>query len=334
MPTTQFDDMKYLTTILLLFPLLAQTQTPDTLTADLPFFEKQAVEYQQWLVKNGLNAVLRVQYVEVRSDTQFILYLGFYTSSADSARALWDGLRAEYRQLNTGDSLEKALFDRMVFAMAVPPKQAEIRVFETYNLNIKAEFGRRLFFRNGKFETVSKAQKSEDRKIKITPVRLQSNGKPMSTDAFQKKCSRDRVFAILKKYFTGKYSNVKCENRQPNIKFFNEEDELHFEVRNLCKEVLKDEENPWWCKVLYQVNYTNEKHCIKRERLMVHITYESTDKGRSFILRTKIDASYGSGWYDNPRDNGYHDLQLDFPDYLATYADELNQEISKILICD
>jgi hypothetical protein len=71
------------------------------------------------------------------------------------------------------------------------------------------------------------------------------------------------------------------------------------------------------------------KTCIKRERLDIHIQYEETTEG--FRLITEINAAYGSGWYDKPRDNGYHDLQIDYPAELKRYADVLSQEIYQFL---
>lgn len=319
---------------LLFFAARLLAQSPESLGKDLPFFQKQANTYGKWLDQAGLGQLLRVQDVEVRGDTACILYLGFYATDADTVLAQWERLKLDYKTLLRGDSLEKELYDRMLFLMAVPPGQGEIRLFNTYDLSITPCFARRIYTQNGQLRTAVKFCKSEDRQIRIAPCNVSRNGKPISAKTFQQQFSKAVLFQKLKPFLTQKYAKGKCDGRIPKITFLNDTEELHFEVRDLCREILIDESNPWWCEVLYGVGYlnTDQKNCIKRERLVAHITYEKNDGESGFVLKTKIDGAYGSGWYDNPRDNGYHDIQTDYPEYLRRYADKLNEEILQFLL--
>ncbi len=314
---------------LLLLQAAVCAQQPESLGADISFFRQQAVVYQQWLTHSGMGNTLRVADMEVRADTQCILFLGFYTTDADSAHAQWKRLGLDYQGLGTGDSLEKALFDRLIFLMEVPPKQGEVRVLNTFDLNVKPCFGRRIHLTSGQLRTAVKSCKSENQELVIRPCDLTRNGRPMSAKTFELAYSQSAVFEKLIPYLTQKYTQTQCDGRYPRIIFHNVVNELHFEVLDLCKEILTDEVNPWWCDLLYELGYLDKdtKNCIKRERIVGHITYEKNGAGAGFVLKTKIDAAYGSGWYDKPRNNGYHDLQNDYPDYLGRYARLLNENM-------
>ncbi|MDX2133477.1 MAG: hypothetical protein SFV52_01745 [Saprospiraceae bacterium] len=323
--------LQHLLPFFLLLPGAIIAQTAEPLGADIPFFQRQANVYQQWLEQSGLGAALRVEQVEVRADTQFILYLGFYTEDPDTALARWEQLRVDLRALDTGDSLEKALFDRMTYLMSVPPKQGEIRLFNTYDRSQTPCFARRIHLQDGRLRTAAKFCKSEERKITVNACNIKKDGRPMSAKAFQKQFAKDSVFQRLIPYLTQKYTRSRCDGRNPTIIFHNTSDELHFEVRDLCKEILTDEENPWWCEALGYLSGSNV-NCIKRERLVGHITYEKDPSGTGFVLKTKIDGAFGSGWYDKPRDNGYHDIQAQYPGDLRRYADKLNEDIRQFLL--
>ena len=88
----------------------------------------------------------------------------------------------------------------------------------------------------------------------------------------------------------------------------------------------KEPGNP---EALYGLGCGSCKNCIKRERLDVHIAYLETRQG--YQLKLDVNAAYGSGWYDKPRDNGYHDIQLERPADLKKYADRLSSELYTFL---
>lgn len=315
-----------------LCPGFLWAQPSENLGADAEFFKKQTQAYQAWLTQTGLDQILQVQDFELRADTLCILYLGFQGEDADSVQAQWQQAKADYAALGAGDSLENALFERMVYLMSIQPHQAEIRLFNTYDLSATPCFARRIYRRNGQLNTVARFCRSEERQIKIEQHSLKQNGRPLSSQSFQRQFSKEAVFKKIKPYLEQKYSRSPCDGRYPTIRFFDATEELFFEVKDLCKEVLTDEQNPWWCETLYRAGMLskNGKNCIKRERLVAHIQYENT--GAGFLLRVKVDAAFGSGWYDKPRDNGYHDIQSAYPEYLRRYADKLNEEIRYLLL--
>lgn len=304
-------------------------QTTDLLSKDTDFFRQQAVLYQRWLDQDGLGGTLHVQETEVRGDSLVILYLGFYSTNIDTVFGQWDRLKADYELAGTGTSLEHTLFNKMTRFFGINPEQGQVRLFETYNLSVNPCFKVRILFQNDSIKIIEGRCKDESRIIAIRASDLSIANKKNSTATFKKMNTKKAVFDRLIPFLQQRYTQQQCDLRWPKFDLQSSSEELHFVVNDLCKEVLYDESNPWWCEVLKSWSCEGCKNCIKRERLDVHIYYEATAEG--FRLKTDIAASYGSGWYDKPRDNGYHVLDLDYPQYLKLYADKLSKEIFDFL---
>lgn len=303
-------------------------QTTDSLSKYADYFRQQTLSYQQWLDQSGLGQTLRVQEVEVRNDDLVILYLGFYSENADSVIAQWNKLKEDYQAVDFSVTLEKELFNKMTWYLEVSPKQGEVRLFNTYNLDSIACFKTKIYFQNDSIKTFQGFCRNEIRTVTVRAADLKIGGKKISTTTFRKQFTKKTVFDSLVPYLRNRYVLQNCDMRQPAFQLHGASEELHFVVTDLCKEVLYDESNPWWCEIL-EPWCQGCKNCIKRERLDVHIYYEGTGDG--FQLKLDVAASYGSGWYDKPRDNGYHNLELDYPQYLKQYADKLSKEIFDFL---
>lgn len=305
-------------------------QPTDRLNDYAPFFRQQSLTYQKWLDQSGLGAVLRVQDTEVRDDTLVLLYLGFHTENADTVWAQWQQLKTGYRNLGGASSLERELFDKMAYYLEIRPEQGQVRLFDTYHLGKTACFKTKIYALQDTVRTLEWRCMNEMRTVSVKASDLSASKKKLSSTAFKKQYGQQAVFDKLIPYFRNRYTRQQCDNRFPKFNLFSGGEDLHFTVNDLCKEVLTDESNPWWCKALYGAGCGSCKNCIKRERLDIRIRYEASADG--FRLVTDINAAYGSGWYDKPRDNGYHDLQLDYPQALKTYADQLNEAIYQLLI--
>jgi len=316
--------MKHLLLFLFLFFQTAlPAQPPESLAPYRDFFEKQGVEYQKWLDGNGLGQVLRVQNVEVLRDTTVVLYLKFRSEDTDTVAAQWEQLKRDYALRQSGASLPKELFHKMTWYFSIAPRQGQVRLFDTYDEDRIACFKCNIRLRGGAVRDSVTGCKSEIRTLEVKATDL-SGLKPVSVAEFKKRNDKKAVFAKLAPWLETRYTRPQCPARTPRFDWYDRADELHFRVSDLCREVLTDEEDSWWCLVL-----CNCKTCAKRERLDLRIRYEETAGG--FKLHCDVSASYGSGFYDKPRDNGYHDLEVDYKTYLVRYADKLKEEIRVFL---
>ena len=217
----------------------------------------------------------------------------------------------------------------MTWFFELGPEQSEVRLFNTYNLDSIACFKLKIYFQNDSIKIAEGLCRNEIRTFTVQAVDLKNVGKKISTKSFKNRFSKKAVFSSLIPYLRNRYERQPCDLRQPSFRLYGSSEEIHFVVTDLCKEVLYDESNPWWCEVLKTWACDGCKNCIKRERLDVRIYYESTGDG--FRLKLDVAASYGSGWYDKTRDNGYHNIEFVYPEYLKAYADKLSEEIHSFL---
>lgn len=308
-------------------------QTPDTLSRYADFFHRQIQPYQSWLDQSGLGQVLYARETEVRGDSLLILYLGFHAANTDTVLAQWDLLKRGFDALHSGATLEQELFHKMTYYMEIAPEKAQVRLFDTYeqvNGAYKtACFKARIQFAADSVKTSVGRCMDETRIIAVQAPQLQGARSRTAVASFKTKNSKQAVFARLLPYLQARYTRQQCDDRYPNFQHLDNGEDLHFIVNDLCREVLTDAENPWWCQALYGLGCGSCKNCIKRERLDVHIAYLETRQG--YQLKLDVNAAYGSGWYDKPRDNGYHDIQLERPADLKKYADRLSSELYTFL---
>ncbi len=311
---------------LLLFispPLFSQ---PEDLRKDQSFFFQKQILYQQWLDYNGLGKTLRVRDMEVESQ-QVALYIDFPSENADSVQAAWIQLKKDYQALNTGLSLEKALFYKMLHLMELRQSAANIQLYDTYDTRKEPCFYRGIYFKNDVFQVDSSGCKSKSLDIYVSPNDLKSAKKP-SNGAFQKQYTQQYVFDKIHQYARQRYERTVCIGRYPKVSAPQIDGNImRFEVTDLCKEVLKDAQNNEFCAFLNQ--YVKPCNWIQREKLTFTFIYQAKDN--AFQLKCELEGKVGSGYYDQVGRGGYLDMEIDLDGYLTDYAKKLQYELKDIL---
>lgn len=315
---------------LMLAALLWATITPmlsaqlEDLTRDTAFFRQQKLEYQRWLDQTGMGKTLKVQALKVTSD-DVSLYLGFHATELDEIVNAWDTLKVAY-ETQGGMTLEEQLFFRLVSFMGLRQEAASIQIYDTYDLSLDPLFFRGIYYDEGQIRVDVNNPKSQIRDIKINYTDV-SGAKKSSKAEFSRQYTRDYVFDRVMAFAVEKYGRPKCEGRNPKVKRLPNEDHLRFQVSDLCKEVLVDEQNPVVCRWLKTLGY----NCtwIKRELLTFTVIYIPTESG--FQLNITLEGKVGSGYYDDIRRDAYMDMETDFKSYLEDYADQIALEIKDYL---
>ena len=306
---------------------LSLSAQKEDLTKDKAFFEQQAKLYQRWLEHNGLGKTLLVKTVEVEPQ-QVALYLAFPNENADSAAAAWDQLKKDYTALNTGLSLEQELFYKMLHLMELRQSAANVQLYDTYDTRKEPCFYRGFFLKEGTFQVDSSGCKSKKLDIYISPGDL-SGAKKHAAATFQKQYTQQYVFDKIHRYAKQRYEQNTCENRRPVVSPpLIDGNLMRFEVTDLCKEVLKDEQNNTVCSFLSK--YLKPCNWIKREKLTLSFIYQPKDSG--FLLKCEVEGKVGSGFYDQVGRGGYLDMEIDFDGYLKDYADKLQYELKQAII--
>lgn len=307
----------------LAMPLMAQRED---LTKDRDFFHKQELLYQRWLDHSGLGKMLRVKTVEVEAQ-QVALYLAFPTENADSVIAAWAQLKRDYGTLQTGLSLEQALFYKMQQLMELRESVANVQLYDTYDTRKEPCFYRGIYVKDDVFQVDSSGCRSKILEIRMTPGDLRAAKKP-SQSAFQKQYTQQYVFDKIYQYAKQRYEKEACSGRYPKVGAPQMDGNvMRFEVMDLCREVLKNAQNPAICVFLNN----NVKPCnwITREKLTFTFIYQI--KGDGFQLKCDLEGKVGSGYYDEVGRGGYLDMEIDFDGYLTDYATALQYQLKDIL---
>lgn len=315
----------------LVFLLLALTSPlraqKEDLAKDTAFFNQQARLYQRWLEHNGLGKTLRVKTVEVESQ-QIALYLAFPTENADSVSASWAQLQKDYAAQNTGMSLEQELFYKMLHMMEVRQSAANVQLYDTYDNRKEPCFYRGIYVKDGVFQIDTGGCRSKRLDVYITPGDL-GGAKKHSVETFQKQFTQQYVFDKIHQYAKQRYEKKTCENRNPTVSPPQiDGNMMRFDVIDLCKEVLKDEQNNGVCSFLSK--YLKPCNWIKREKLTLTFIYQTKDNG--FWLKCEVEGKVGSGYYDQVPRGGYLDMEIDFDGYLTDYANKLQYELKQAIL--
>lgn len=304
-------------------PLVAQRED---LTKDKVFFSKQSEQYQRWLEHTGLSRGLKVRTVEVEPQ-QLALYLEFPTDDPDTVAAVWDRLKTDYAKLNTGLSLERALFFKTLQFMEVRQSVANVQLYDTYDTRKEPCFYRGIYVKDAQLVVDSSGCKSKKVDIYMSPGDLQGVKKPSPAE-FQRKYAQDIVFDKIYQYAKQRYERQTCVNRHPSVGAPQTDGNvMRFEVTDLCKEVLKDAQNDVFCDFLNR--YFKECNWIQREKLSFTFVYQAKDNG--FVLKCEVEGKVGSGFYDEVGRGGYFDMEIDFDGYLEDYAKRLQSELKQVL---
>lgn len=302
----------------------AQAQLED-LTLDEPFFQQQKNLYQRWLDQTGAGRYLRVQ--DLRVEPQRVrLYLGFHSANTDTIADTWRALKAAHEAL-PGLTFEEALFFRMTTLMGLRQQAAVIEVYDTYDLSRESLFFRGIHFREGRVTVEENNPKSPaPRLINIPAASVKSSSKTGKAQV-PKAYTKEYVFDQIMQFARQKYAKSPCELRYPAVHPKPHEDYLRFDVSDLCREVIKEAENPTVCQWLRGIGY----NCNWTTRELLSFTFVFVPAAEGFSLHLSLEGRVGSGYYDSVKRSGYMDMELDFKDELEAYADAIVLEIKKHL---
>ncbi len=294
----------------------------NSLLQDSLFFKSQAVIYQKWLEQSGLSSLVSVSDVAIKPQSIEVILIG-NTSDYRDFWSYWKQWSLDFRTEKT-ISLEQQLFYKLHHMMDVEQEQITLNVYDRL-----PGFCHRIYisFSNGKVQVRRQSCRAKERDIEVSPASFYGM-KDISYEQIKKQYNKFAVFNAILTYAEGKYRKSKCEMRYPEVTLLEKEDVLRFVVTDLCKEVLKDETDPFICKVLRR--FGHQCNWIKREKLEFLITYQTLPEG--IKIGVEIDGKYGSGYYENVKRGGYHLMDIDFDEYLEDYADQMKNEFKKVIL--
>ena len=311
-----------LITCLLVAPVWAQIEN---LTEDEAYFLQQKDEYQRWMDQTGLGRYLHVQDLRVEPE-RVRLYLGFKASGADTIVDIWNQLKASHES-RPGPKFEESLHFRMCNLMGLRQQVAVIEIYDTYDLSREPLFFRGIHYDAGRVQVQENNPKGAlPRYINIRPSDIKSSSKAGNA-AFSKQYTKDYVFEQIMQFARQKYAISRCDQRNPEIHPKPYEDYLRFDVTDLCREVIKEAQNPTICKWLNRLGHNC--NWTARELLSFTFVYLPTNDG--FTLHLTLEGRVGSGYYTDVKRRGYMDMELDFKQELEDYADAIVFEIKKYL---
>ena len=315
-----------------LFPasVMAQRQNIDK---DLPFFRAQAAEYQRWLDATGIGEALRVDQVRVRDSTKLELLLLVQSTDLDTAIGKWKRLQQDFLAGEGYPVIEK-LFHVFVHKMEIPPGQGNVQIYvkDTKDEYIPC-FYIWIWQDTSGIQTEERLNECRSSQLEldliVRPIALRNTG-AVQTSRINARYGPDAVFDEVLRYARARFTNPRCEGRQPRIEGIDRKgNRLSFAVSDLCKEVLNEEQEPLWGTIL-NLFYAKDKSFVKRERLSFSFTYIASDGQPGYALSGWIQGKFGSGIYQ-PRQSGYIDMDPDFMDYLETYAKDFQTKLREYL---
>ena len=300
-----------------------RAQKSQDLRQDEAFFNRQSQVYQKWLNKAGFGQYFRVRELDVQ-EKRLDLYLEFRSDSLELIINQWNTAKERFEN-GSGLTLEQQLFYKATSLMEVRQSLVSVQLYDTYDLRKAPLFSRAIYFDDGVVKTEESNPKSKIDKINLSPSMI-SGGKSGSVAEFRKQYNKQFVFDCIARFVKERFEKEVCIDRKPEVRILEDQEVLRFEVVDLCKEVLKNE-NSTICGWLQALGY--DCNWAKRELLIFTITHESTVDGIRVMV--ELDGKVGSGFYANVSRGGYVSMEVDRDEELENYADELAIEIRKML---
>lgn len=300
-----------------------RAQKSQDLRQDEAFFNQQSQLYQRWLDKAGFGQYFRFRELDVQ-EKRLDLYLEFLSDDLDLIINQWNTAKERFED-GSGLTLEQQLFYKATGLMEVRQGLVSVQLYDTYDLRKTPLFSRAIYFEDGVVKTEESNPKSKIDKINLSPSMI-SGGKSGSVAEFRKQYNKAFVFDCIANFARERFTKTLCIDRKPEIRILEDQEVLRFEVIDLCKEVLKNENSTicGWLKTLgYDCNWA------KRELLTFTTTHENTVDG--IRVKIELDGKIGSGFYANVSRGGYISMEVDRDKELENYADELAIEIRKML---
>lgn len=267
------------------------------LTKDAIFFNKQAKEYEKWLLESDFKKIVIYQEIEITND-KIILNL------AINSDLEWFGLKKSYNPENS-TAIPELLFARMLHLFELPNECAEIRItdYKKYFVNIA--------YKDNKLVVIEPNPKGVVKNdITIPVVKINNLKKQTTQDVIESNVEnvKNRIEAYLKKYYkekTARFSNAK-------VKIWQDETSVYANISNITKEIIYDNLLGYW--ELIDI-------IIKVEQIEDNVKINYTLQGK-----------YGAGIFTAPRQNDYMDMEKEYKAYIDSYNEQLKANIRKELL--
>lgn len=311
---------------LLLSCLVTPLAGQGDLREDADYFRQQADVYGRWLASSGLGQYLSVEDLVVEAD-EVNLFLNLGTTDIDRVVSRWEALE---RQTGGTDShgLEQTLFYKARTIFRVPITALSVEVYDNYD-QPNVNFQRTIYYANGlRVEREKSLLKSKVRRIALAAKPVAEGG--LTRAEFDRRYSRERVFTCLRSFARARYERLTCERRKPTMEIIGDDEGnvLQFEVIDLCREVLRDQQQHLVCGWLRRLGL--DCNWAEREMLVYTVTYAPTAEG--FTLELDIDGRVGSGFYDHVGRRGYRNIEEDFDEEFTRYANRIRREFRDYLL--
>lgn len=294
------------------------------------FFQKQSKIYGNWLSSEGFSP-LEVYSIKTTED-RLSLYLAFPYEKTDSTAAAWKQVKRDF-EAKSPLLLEEQLLYKAVQLMSIGQDSLDIQLYDASGYEGgPACFFRGIYFDEGEVKVDSTYFgdcRPVERELYLEPSDFSQMQKG-SVQQMQEWLPRNRLYDYILAYAQKRFKLQKadCSNRYPRLDVLENKKHLRFEIKDLCKEVLRDEENSMWCGI---VSWLNDEQCNwrRREMLTFTFTYNKSDEGIDVSCR--IDGKIGSGVFSRLDENGYHDMEKDFKRVLEKYTDRFMVELFEYL---
>jgi hypothetical protein len=280
--------------ILLLFSQLAYSQD---LLKDSIFFQKQALEYQNWLLGAGISKIVKYENMEMLSDKVILRFE--LKSDLD-----WLGLKKSYND-SSPNSISELLFTRMIHLFEVPQENAEINLTDHKNYYVN------ISYKNNKLLVVEPNPKGFVTNNLIIPV--------VKINKLKKECTQDVVESnvefvknIIEDYLRNFYHNKTARFSQAKVKIWQDDNTVYAKVSNITKEIIYDSFIGYWELIDYVVKVEQVENNVK--------------------INYTLQGKYGAGIFVAPRQNDFVDMERDYKMYLDTYNEQLKSNIRKELL--
>lgn len=280
------------------------------------FFEQQSRAYQDWLQQTGLSQALRLHEVQVLREG-VLLNLQFATAQADSVSALWYGAKDAY-EADHLLTLEEALFLKMLRLLDLQSDQALLQIRSDYR-GLGTEYFLKIYTEAGHLQTDQNFSKGYFDKIELalTAARGAISDGQLAAGTLARRDIYKRVQGFVEQQYRPK---ADCPDSRPTIDaFLSMNDKLLVSVSGLCREVLTQQDELLFCRVLKRLR--QDCSSVKRESLHFEFDFDETS-GR---LYCQLDGKYSNDYLL------YHgkvrDMDDGFEDFLQAYGDRFLQTL-------
>jgi hypothetical protein len=215
----------------------------------------------------------------------------------------------------------------MTNLMGLRQQAAVIEIYDTYDLSREPLFFRGIYFRDGRVAVEENNPKGAQTRLIAIPAAAIKTASKAGKAQVPKAYTKAYIFEQIEQFARQKYAQSPCELRKPAVHIKPHEDYLRFDVSDLCREVVKEAENPTVCRWLRSLGYP----CNWTARELLSFTFVYLPTADGFSLHFTLEGRVGSGYYDTVKRSGYMDMELDFKPQLEAYADEIVLEIKKYL---